>query len=128
MLSSVGGGGVGGLRSILAQRRLRNALLANSGKRPRNLVRSGSDADASVPLPFWHPTTPALAPGFGNKIEAGAGDNLDNHALDYNDDDGDYVVDRPVVPQSDFRDAFCRLKPGPLGRWTTFLVLACAIF
>ena len=111
ILASVGGGGVG-LRSGIAQRRLRNSIiektnsiiegggggqLSNSPKRSRILGRSGS-----VPLPFWHPTTPALVPGFGNKIEAGAGDSLDNHALDYNDEGGDYVVDRPV-PHSDYR-------------------------
>ena len=95
-MDSVGGLG---LRSTIAQRRLRNLLIDGElPKRSRILGRSGS-----MSLPFWHPTTPALAPGFGNRIEAGAGDNLDNHALDYNDEGGDYVVDRPV-PHSDHRD------------------------
>ena len=83
------GGGIGGQPS-------------NSLKRSRILGRKGLADASNVPLPFWHPTTPALVPGFGNKIEAAAGDNLDNHALDYNDEAGDFVVDRPV-PNSDFR-------------------------
>ena len=101
-------GGVGH-RSGFAHRRLRNSILeggqlSNSPRPSRIAGRSGmADADASVPLPFWHPTTPALTAGFGNKIEAGEGmDNLNNHAIDYNDEDGDYVVDRPV-PHSDYR-------------------------
>ena len=103
ILASVNGAGH---RPGIAHRRLRNSILeagqlSNSPKlQSRILGRSGL---AAADLPFWHPTTPALVPGFGNKIEPGAGDNLDNHALDYNDEGGDYVVDRPV-PNSDYRD------------------------